>query len=118
MPLYHFEIGFPKNLEKNVKKIGKQKLEYGFHAKKAAMNDRYGIIDLPESLDFSKAKLIEAEVINNRLTKMVLRASYDNRFDLIVVVNTDLTVRTVWLNSRRDKHRTLDRSKYDLPLAA
>jgi len=115
--LYHFQVGFPKGVENNLKKIGKiSNVEYLFHAKKAAMNDRYGIIDLPKTLNLSTSKIIEVEVLNNRVTKIVFRTHYDVKFDLVVVMNLpDLSVRTVWLNSKTDKHRTLDRSKYDKP---
>lgn len=115
--LYHFEVGFPKGVEKNLKKIGTvNNIEYLFHAKKAAMNDRYGIIELPDTLNVAKSKIIEVEVLNNRVTKMVFRTAYDNKFDIVVVMNLpDLSVRTIWLNKRSDKHRTLDRSKYDKP---
>ncbi len=80
------------------------------------MNDRYGIIDLPTSVNISTSKIIEVEVINNKVTKMVFRTKYDATFDIIIVMNLpDLSVRTVWLNKRSDKHRTLDRNKYDKP---
>ena len=117
MSLYHFEVGFPKGVEKNLKKIGKvTNVEYLFHAKRAAMHDRYGIIDLPDAVNLSTSKIIEVEVLNNKVTKVVFRILYDNKFDLVLVMNLpNLSIRTVWLNSKTDKHRTLDRNKYDKP---
>lgn len=117
MSLYHFEIGFPHNTEKNIKKIGKvTNVEYLFHAKRAAMNDRYGIIDLPDTVNLSTSKIIEVEIINNKVKKVVFRIPYDKKFDLVLVMNIpDLSIRTVWFNSKTDKYKTLDKSKYDKP---
>jgi len=111
--LYHIDLGLPNGLEENLKKIGIVPLEYKYHALKAANDDRYGRIELPETIDCSKAKPIEVEVIDNKVNKVVWRTRYDSEYDLIIVMLMDCTVKTVWLNSVRDLHKTLDASKYD-----
>jgi hypothetical protein len=113
--LYHFEIGLPRGLESNLKKIGIVELEYLHHARLAALSDRYGKIDLPNTINCTIAKAIEVEVIDNRVNKIVWRTRYNDRFDLVIVMNMDCTVRTVWLNTVNDRHKTLDRTKYDKP---
>lgn len=97
-------------------KFGVIDLNYSNHALQAANNDRYGNIDLPDSVDTNKAKLIELEVVNNRyLSKIVYRMEYDSEYDIcIVIIPERWFVKTVWLNRKSDKHRTLDRSKYQL----
>lgn len=111
--LYHFEIGFPRNL--NVR-FGTLRLRYSHHARQAALNDRYGDIDLPEALNTNTAKVIEVEVIGDRVEKVLYRVSYNDDFDLLVaVMPRDSFVKTVWLNRRNDGHKTLNAAKYNRP---
>jgi len=112
MSLYHFEIGFPKGL---ITKFGVIEVTYKRHALNAAETDRYGRIDLPRTINTDTAKAIEVEVINRQVVKIVYRTKYNDDFDLILVLSRDASVRTVWLNSVNDKHKTLDRNKYDKP---
>jgi hypothetical protein len=93
-------------------KIGEIKLVYSIHARYEAKVDRYQPIELPTVLDTNKATLIEVEIAEGRLNKLVWRASYSSVFDLIIVLGSSGTVKTVWLNLKSDTHKTLDRSKY------
>lgn len=107
--LYHVELGFPKS----IKKIsGMFLLDYTEHAIKASKNDRYGDIILPKHIDIKKATLIEMEVIDNVMVKGVYRIEYNELYDLVLVITNFRVVKTVWLNSKEDKHATLDESKY------
>lgn len=105
--LYHYKIGLPK-----LRLRGLLKLKYGPHALRAAQNDRYGAIKLPLSLDIAKELLVEIEVLNNAVQKLVYRIPYSNSHDICIVVQPNGFVRTVWLNSRHDMHVTLDTRKY------
>lgn len=83
---------------------------YSQHAQEAAKSDRYGLINLPVSVVFSGSDIIECEVIDNTLNKIIVRVSYDNKNDIILVMlikSDSLFVKTVWLNSKSDNHRTL-----------
>lgn len=88
---------------------------YGDHARFEAQVDRYGKIALPKTLDLSKMKVIEVEVIDGRVTKILFRGSLDATRDLCIVLTSDMYVKTVWVNLKSDNHRTLNRAKYDLP---
>jgi len=110
--LYHFEIGFPKGLNT---KLGVLDLFYTRHALNAARDDRYGKINLPRRINTDKAKAIEVEVTGYRVTKIVYRIHYNDKFDLVIVVGEECRVYTVWLNAKDDKHKTLDHRKYDRP---
>lgn len=112
--LYHSELGIPPNAKTN---HGQFLLDYSNHALEAAQDDRYGnIINLPKSLDTSKAQVIEVEMSGNKTTKVVYRIPYDEQHDLALVVIPDRRyVKTVWLNKNTDVHNTLDASKYDIP---
>lgn len=107
--LYHKSLGFPRWFRKPA---GTLTLRYSRHAKKAARNDRYGAIRLPQVLDLSCGDVFEIETDRNTVVKYCVRVRYCNKFDLTIVVNSDGLVRTVWLNDRQDRHRTLNASRY------
>lgn len=110
--LYHYQIGFPK-INTN---FGRLELRYSQHAIHASVSDCYGDIKLPRQLNTEKAKLVEIEVENDRVIKAVYRVAHCEQFDLvIVVIPARALVKTVWLNSKTDKHQTLNRYKYATP---
>lgn len=108
---YHKDLGLPKNIKTN---WGIMRLVYTPHALRAAENDRYGQITLPEIFDTSKAEVIEIEVDQDGcVAKILYRVSHCNMYDLcIALVPYTRRVKTVWLNCRYDKHHSLDESKY------
>jgi hypothetical protein len=108
------DVGFPDNAQT---KYGQIFLDYSNHAKRASKNDRYdNEINLPNVLDTNMAVAIEIEMFEYETTKVVYRTSYDDKHDLVLVVNPKKQfVRTVWLNRKDDIHNTLDASKYDIP---
>lgn len=54
----------------------------------------------------------EVGVRNGRVFKYAVRLPLDADKDITVVVGANNVVRTAWINSRKDQHRTLDISKY------
>jgi hypothetical protein len=85
---------------------------YSQHALNAK-SDRYGTIELPETITFSGENVFEVEIENNRVTKMAVRLPYKNDCDLCVVfLMGSGFVKTVWLNKHEDTHKTLNLSKY------
>jgi hypothetical protein len=110
--LFHYQVGFPKGLKTN---LGTLQLKYTAHALKASKNDRYGDMTLPKKLNTATAKPIEVEIIRGMVTKMVYRADYNEELDIVIVVNRDCLVYTVWFNRKDDDHPTLDTTKYAKP---
>jgi hypothetical protein len=111
--LYHKEVRIPPELR--TRAAFKGTLKYGRHATQEASLDRYGNIALPSSFDSDSADLIEVEwdKLKRQVTKCVWRQALDPDRDLVLVVIPDTGfVKTVWINLKTDKHRTLDRSKY------
>lgn len=114
MPLYHFQIGFPKGiafapifgLRPSPHAITEFAYE-GFHDP--------GL--LPKHFLPRVAKVIEIEVdATGNLIKLLARQSFNVEFDLVYSVYiANKVIKTVWLNHKNDKHFTLDRSKYDIP---
>jgi len=109
MALYHKDIFLPAAARALRFAV---MLRYSAHARRAATNDRYGDINLPRVFNSDNAELVEAEVENGKVRKMVYRQPYNGENDLVIVLNPDGLVRTVWLNQTNDSHRTLDTTKY------
>ena len=90
------------------------KVNYTHHAIDAAYNDRYEEIILPNALNFAKSEIIEVEIKNKKIVKIVARFDYNNNYDLvIVIIPQGKIIKTVWLNDKNDTHLTLDTSKYN-----
>lgn len=112
MPLYHKEIGFPKNMKfrpvANLIPSG--------HALREASSDRYGAFTIPSEFDPVSWDVIEIEVANGALHKIVARKQYDATRDIVMAfLVRDRVIKTVWINERNDAHKTLDRSAYAKP---
>jgi hypothetical protein len=117
--LYHYELGFPKEVRFPKGFTYNLNLKYGAHARKEALQDRYADLSkgLPTSIDIRKGKIIEIGVVGNTITKVVIRFSYNEKIDIIIVFSThDGFVRTVWANEKNDHHKTLDATKYSKPI--
>lgn len=112
--LYHSDIGFPKGIKMP---SGTRTLKYTRHALSAAQSDRYGNIDkLPNKINMSVYKPFEVKVDDGKVTKVGYRVTYNDNFDLILIINPlNNKVITLWLNSKRDKHSTLQKGRYDIP---
>jgi hypothetical protein len=111
--LYHKDVFMPKSLYQFCP-TGEFPVEYSEHALEAAQNDRYGCILLTCNLKLEKSHIIEVEVTDKRVSKVLYRLPYTSKFDLMValVPNTHI-VKTVWLNCKSDCHKTLDILRYD-----
>ena len=111
--VYHRDIGIPTRYRRP---SGRKLLEYTYHAQQEAQRDRYGVIELPRVLDTDTAQLIELYIgEGDTPVKYVYRTRYNERFDLVLVVTANWRVIALWLNDKRDNHRTLNRAKYAKP---
>ena len=114
--LYHKDIGFPDNLQLPPGFNPVMTLNYGSHAKQAAQDDRYGEMRLPHRIDLRKGETVEIGVTGRTVTKLVVRFSYNDRLDIVMVIMPAKSfVKTVWFNEKGDTHKTLNRSKYADP---
>ena len=108
--LYHADIYIPTPAQSP---CFQGRLIYGHHARSAAQSDRYGAFELPTHFEASSARLIEVELdARGRVLKQVWRTPLSSEKDLVLVLQPDGFVRTVWINLATDAHRTLDRSRY------
>lgn len=114
--LYHKDIGFPDDIHLPPGFNPVMQLNYGSHARREAMEDKYGEIKLPHRIDIRKGETIEIGVTGKTVTKMVVRFSYDQTRDIVLVIMPRGNfVKTVWFNLKTDQHKTLDHSKYAIP---
>lgn len=111
--LFHKDIRLPAGWKLPSVQVD---LEWTKHAYRAAYTDRLGTVEPYPVLDLSCCETIEVELDGARVVKLVLRAKWNNRCDVVYVVipngRKPWTVKTVWLNLRSDTHQTLDRSRY------
>lgn len=106
--LYHKDVFLPAIF----KASGFLRLRYSQHALRAAEDDRYGKIQLPDVIQQEKLSLIEVEAYGRQVLKRVYRTRLDEQRDIVLVVQPDGFVRTVWINLRTDKHGSLCRDRY------
>lgn len=113
--LWHKDIRIPAEAYQQIKAQPVDVvLSYTFHALEASQTDRYGKIELPATINWSDAEVVEIEVVAGKVFKVVARLHHDSKNDLVIVVLLNgYKVKTVWLNRKNDKHRTLDISKYN-----
>lgn len=108
MKRYNIQTGFPFHVELP----SVIPLQITAHAQRAAQSDRYGQIDLPESITTAGTQLVEFETDNHsQITKIVLRKSYSVDLDVVFVVVSGGVLVTVWLNRKSDNHQTLQRNR-------
>lgn len=109
--LFHKDVFMPASAKSPV---FEGRLKYSNHAITASQNDRFGAIPLPEMFSVANAELIESELSDDGtvVLKQVWRQQLDEKRDLILAITRDGRVKTVWVNLRSDKHRTLQTSKY------
>lgn len=111
--LYHASVMLPAGYRHPNCVVG---IEYSRHAKDEARRDRYGLIDLPASVNLSGYQTVEVEVVGGAIHKIVVRGAMDDTRDRILVLmpraGRAWLCKTTWVNLRSDSHKTLDRSRY------
>ena len=115
MPLFHRQVSWPQRV-KQVLPRGKIVITYSKHASQELLIDRYGPIGglAPQVIDMSRVITFECGLNDdNTLNKFAVRFQLDKERDLILVITSDLVVKTAWINLRSDKHATLRVSQYD-----
>lgn len=74
--------------------------------------------DIPEKVNMRGVQVIEVELSGMRMNKMVVRGTYDEERDIVLVIaprRGEFFIKTAWLNDKDDSHLTLDVSRYARP---
>jgi hypothetical protein len=113
MPLYHCDVFMPTGL---TMPYGTFELIYTKHALLESTRDRNGKMNLPTHLTVASCKVIEVEVENGEVRKVLYRKRTNGKHDMCFAVvrqGMKMIVKTVWLQRKDDNHRTLRRERYD-----
>ena len=118
--LYHKDVYFKSYVKPICHKFLSREKRLTKHCINALIDDKISISIFKSYLkQINKVKydLIEVEEINNSIVKFVVRVPYSNTKNMCIVFARDintriLTVKSIWLNDKSDKHKTLDKSKY------
>lgn len=109
--LYHRRLGFPPNV---AMPRGVHRIQFTQHAIDAAADDF--IFDLPMYVDFSKSRVIEAAIENGKVCKVLVRVRGGENIHLVLALKiqefSPLICKTLFVNDKRDNHKTLRRSAY------
>jgi hypothetical protein len=87
-------------------------LVFSRHASERAVEK--GIL-VPRSIEIQAGEVVEAELLNSRITKLVVRRAMTKDKDLVLVLvpkdaGTWMVV-TCWLNRKEDTHKTLRKDR-------
>jgi hypothetical protein len=77
--------------------------------------DRLGNWDIKGPITLDDAVIVELEVEDKEATKLVVRKSYNDKSDIVLVlkpIDIGYLVITVWLNSKLDTHATLRAERF------
>jgi hypothetical protein len=110
---FHKDVFLPERLANLAAQF--YNLKYTKHARQACLSDRYGVITPPFHVDLKPNQIIEAYLCGKTIEKITVRVDYNSDFDLVMVLiplQGKATVKTCWLNSRNDTHKTLDASVF------
>lgn len=114
--LYHREVYWTDDIQKQIDVALNSGLQFQFsnHA-----IDKEFIRQIPtSSITIDKLKngeCFEVLMENNKVIKFVIRYGFDDIYDLssVWIPNSDcLFCKTIWLNKKTDKHKTLDKKNY------
>lgn len=110
--LYHYQVGFPPHI-----KFGEiYGLRASAHAMREAHGDRYGSFVIPTYFRPSDWRIVEIETQDGLLHKIVARRPLDDDRDIVMVIlPREKVIKTVWINERKDRHKTLNRQRYMTP---
>lgn len=111
MTLYHKDIRLPDGF--TWPKSGTRMLAWTRHAEDARYDER-GIVPKSRKIDLTGTTVVEVEVLDGKVSKVVFRKSWSKGLDIVYVVIPGRVwlVKTVWFNRSDDNHKTLDHSRY------
>lgn len=80
------------------------------HAREQAFRHGMQIVP-PQKITIKEEEIVEMEVFNGKVIKLVARFNYNSFKDLVLVFipeEINAIVKTLWLNDKNDNHETLD----------
>jgi hypothetical protein len=120
MNRYHIKVYIPANIKSQLKSftdnLNTKKWLYSRHS---IENLKYRNYNIKEILFFVKDLKLDYKNIfeiytddKNYIIKVCYRIKYKN-FDIILVINKDKKIITIYTNAKNDKHYTLNKTLYN-----
>lgn len=87
-------------------------LVFSKHASERAIEKQ---VIVPKSMEIRAGEVVEAELIDGKVTKLVVRRPLNATKDFVLVLvpkdRNTWTVVTCWLNNKEDTHKTLKKDR-------
>ena len=118
MKKYHVSIGFPSTIAIPETKV---KLFYTPHALSRRKREGEKFLKtIPRYIKINNDIIQEIHSIDDiHCKKIVVRLDYDDNRDIVLVLEPQSknwsNVVTLWLNKKKDRHKTLNKTNYDIP---
>lgn len=118
MTLYHKDIYMPKFLRNiSFTEIKIDCISYHAYGEYIKEVDKFNIKFLiPATVEVNSNNIIEAEIFDGVVEKLVIRNYLTDLLDLVLVIcknnHKGVVLKTLWINKNDDTHKTLDKSKY------
>lgn len=120
MQRYHKDIYYPANAQEYIQaltdKLNGLKWQYSKHC---IENLKYRLVNIKAVLLFVKQLRLKPEQVfeyyikEDKILKACYRVLYNTGIDIIIVVNSEKNIVTIYVNEYGDKHYTLNKSVYN-----
>ncbi|MHA1382053.1 MAG: hypothetical protein ACTSRG_27085 [Candidatus Helarchaeota archaeon] len=117
---FHKNICFPKEYDSQLNDLTSL-----FNENKAFKRSSHGISQLKirfnlldilnflnEKIYFNTNDIFEYYIKNNNIIKVCYKMEYDSFNDIILVLSNEKAIITIYINSKKDNHKTLNKALY------
>lgn len=118
MTRYHIKVYMPNNIKSQLKRftdnLNTLKWQYTAHSIDNIKSRWYNISDILSFINKTILKekdIFEVYIFDNKIIKACYRIKY-NSYDIILVLNDNKKIITIYMNNKDDEHITLNRSLY------
>jgi hypothetical protein len=109
---FHKDVFLPEEIVRQALSLlvqGNGRFELTRHA---AERVREKGIRLPSTIPFQRVEVVEVTKVGPRIDKFLIRFCHGDENDVCMSVGANGRVPTCWLNSKTDRHETLNRRQY------
>jgi len=118
MARYHKEVCFPEEYERDLEILTNELNNKDFRFSEHCLDNlKYRAIDIEnllryiKTLELKKEWIFEYYTYKDEITKICYRVEYE-LYDFILVLTNQKKIVTIYINSKEDKHETLNKEIY------